>query len=138
MEIKEKINHLIEENKKIEATKENLITAHLEQINKVIEDKIIQLKDELREGAIVEVCGEEYKVLNQGIAKNNKYIKMLEDIGEEEEFINVLKDIMPEKVQEMPLEEDLKEPVENVDNNNKTSETTIQGTNQDILDGKLN
>lgn len=138
MEINEKIKYFEDENLKIEKTKEDLINSHLSQINKVIEDKIIELKDELREGAINEVCGEEYKVLNEGIAKNNRYIKILQQISEEDEFINVLQEIVPEKASELPETNDCNAPIGNMEQGIVATETVVAGTNSDTLDGKLN
>lgn len=138
MEIKEKIEYYENQNKLVEGTKNELINSHIEQINQVIENKILELKDKLRAEAIEEVCGEEYNILNKELDKNNKYIEILKAMEGEDDFIVALKDIIPvatENGSEMP--ETFAQ--DNLQTENKTiEETTVVGTNQDTLDGMLN
>lgn len=124
MDIIEKIKCYEEENISIEQTKVNLINSHVEQINKVIEDKIIKLQEELKESAILEVCGTEYKVLEEGIAKNNKYISLLKEIQSEDGFVDVLKDIV-------------KYPENTAENNETEASNEIQGEPETMAEQPL-
>lgn len=138
MEIKEKIEYYLNQNKLVEETKQKLIDAHIEQINKVIEDKILALQNELRESAINEVCGEEYNVLNKEIEKNNRHIAILTEIEEETDFIDVLKEIIPVTTENGSEMAEDKLPEDLPKDNTITEETVTENTNKDNLDGMLN
>jgi len=138
MEIKEKIEYYLNQNKLVEETKTKLIDAHIEQINKVIEDKILALRNELRESAINEVCGEEYNVLNKEIEKNNRHIAILTEIEEETDFIDVLKEIIPVTTENGSEMAEDKLPEDLPKDNTITEETVTENTNKDNLDGMLN
>lgn len=138
MEIKEKIEYYLNQNKLVEETKQKLIDAHLEQINKVIEDKILALQNELRESAINEVCGEEYNVLNKEIEKNNRHIAILTEIEEETGFIDVLKEIIPVTTENGSEMAEDKLPEDLPKDNTITEETVTENTNKDNLGGMLN
>lgn len=138
MEIKEKIEYYLNQNKLVEETKQKLIDAHIEQINKVIEDKILALQNELRESAINEVCGEEYNVLNKEIEKNNRHIAILTEIEEETDFIDVLKEIIPITTENGSEMAECKLPEDLPKDNTITEETVTENTNKDSLEGMLN
>lgn len=115
MNITEKINQLKKENIQLRDMISHLIDCHIEQINKVIEDKIIELKDKLREDSINEVCGEEYNLLNHKINNNENYITILSSIANEQEFIDIIKDLIPETTENTP-------ETHETDEDNKTNE----------------
>ena len=120
MNIESKIKAIELENARIEQVKGELINRNLIQINKVIEEKIINLKQELRDSAINEVCGEEYNALNIEIEKNNKYISILSEINDNEGIIGILADVIP--VKELPVENiNTNSAVETTDEINKES-----------------
>lgn len=102
MNVKETIQQLEIGLSNAEAAKRNLINANANQINQVIEEKIMEMKEELREYGIEKVCGDAYKKLDTEIKNQKKALETLKAIEADSYLLGLVENINKE---ETPVDE---------------------------------
>ena len=102
MNVKETIQQLELKLSNAETAKRNLINANANQINQVIEEKIMEMKEELREYGIEKVCGDAYKKLDAEVKNQKKALDTLRAIEADSYLLGLVENINKE---EAPAEE---------------------------------